>query len=72
MGILSGWTGLPSQTNAEILINSDGCVTSLTNEQVIQRVAVTHRIAQSLDTGSLKRLRLLWNGFCTNGFAADI
>ena len=61
-----------SQTNAEILINSDGCVTSLTNAQVIQRIVISHRIALSLGTGSFNRLHLVWNDFCTNGYTADI
>jgi hypothetical protein len=63
---------VPSQTSAEILINSDDCVTSLTNVQVIQRIVISHRIGQSLDTGSLNRLHLVWNGFCTKGYTADI
>jgi len=63
---------VPSQTNAEILINSDDCVTSLTNARVIQRVVISHRIGQSLDTGPLNSLHLVWNGFCTNGYTDDI
>jgi len=58
--------------NAEILINSGVCVTSLANVQVIQRIVISHRIALSLDTGSFNRLHLVWNGFCTSGYKADI
>jgi hypothetical protein len=63
---------VPSLTNAEILINSDGCVTSLTKAQAMQSIVTSHRIALSLDNGSFNRLFLVRNGFCTTLYTADI